>query len=139
LGLLLHFGTYDLSLLPAARNYNKPLILNRVLMEKFTEAFVPGMSSDEIKHPSVSPYYEDLEPFRGQLPSALFTCGTDDPLLDDSVNMGTKWMMFGGDAIVKIYPGCPHTFIRFPANILEEAGKALMDTKTYIQACMARS
>ncbi|KAK6601304.1 esterase/lipase/thioesterase [Botrytis cinerea] len=71
------------------------------------------MSDEQKKHPLVSPYYEDLEIFRGRLPSALFTCGTEDPLLDDSVTMATKWMM------------------------LKEAIDAQEDTKTWIKDCMA--
>jgi acetyl esterase/lipase len=109
-------------------------------MEKFIQAFLPHLSLDSssAKDPAISPYYKDLEPFRGKLPSALFTCGTDDPLLDDSVNMGTKWMVFGGEAVVKIYPGAAHGFIGFPPSVLEEAGRAVEDTKTYIRGCMAK-
>jgi acetyl esterase/lipase len=38
-------------------------------------------------------------------PPAIFTCGTLDPLLDDSVLMATKWTMSGADAVLKLYPG----------------------------------
>lgn len=96
------------------------------------------MSLSEKKSPSVSPYYENLEPFRGRLPSALFTCGTQDPLLDDSVMMGTIWMMAGGEAYVKIYTGAPHGFIAFPAEMLREAGLAFADTALYIKGCMEK-
>jgi acetyl esterase/lipase len=106
-------------------------------MEEFGNAFLPGMTLDQKKDPAISPFYEDLEPFRGRLPSALFTCGTEDPLLDDSIAMATKWMIVGGDGIIKIYPGACHGFIGFSADLLAEAGKALEDTKTYIQQCMA--
>jgi len=138
-GLLLHFGNYDFSLLPQANNYRKPLVLNIDLINHFYNAFVPNMTMEQKKDPAVSPYYENLEQFRGRLPSALFTCGTDDALLDDSVNMGTKWMQSGGQAIVKVYPGCPHGFISFPPEMLKEAGEALEDTKTYIQERLAKS
>ena len=106
-------------------------------MEEFENVFVPGMSLEEKKNPAVSPYYEDLTPFRGKLPSALFTCGTEDPLLDDSTAMATKWMVSGGEAIIKIYPGACHGFIGFPPQMLKEAENALEDTKTYIKQCMA--
>ncbi|KAG0652327.1 Carboxylesterase [Hyphodiscus hymeniophilus] len=136
-GLLLHFGCYDMTLLPNSRNYRKTLVLDRKIMEEFIKSFLPGKSLEEMKDPSISPYYEDLTPFRGKLPTALFTCGTDDPLLDDSVNMAIKWMVSGGEAIIKIYPGACHGFIGFPPDQLEEAGKALEDTKTFIKQCMA--
>lgn len=38
-------------------------------------------------------------------PPAIFTCGTLDPLLDDSVMMATKWTMSGAEAVLKLYPG----------------------------------
>jgi acetyl esterase/lipase len=124
-------------MLPMARNFNKTLILNRKIMEEFENAFLPGMTIDEKKDPAISPYYEDLAPFRGRLPSALFTCGTEDALLDDSIAMATKWMVSGGDAIIKIYPGACHGFIGFAPDILAEAGKALDDTQTYIKQSVA--
>lgn len=48
-----------------------------------------------------------------QLPPALFSCGTLDPLLDDSVMMSAKWAMSGAESILKIYPGAPHGFTFF--------------------------
>ena len=123
-------------MLPMARNFNKTLILNHKIMGEFLKAFLPGMTPEEKKDPLISPYYEDLSPFRGRLPSALFTCGTEDPLLDDSIAMATKWMVSGGEAIIKIYPGACHGFIGFAPDVLEEAGKALEDTKSYIKQCM---
>lgn len=113
-------------------------IIPQIQTKNFLNAFLPGMSSEERKHPSVSPMYEDLAPFRGRLPSALFTCGTADPLLDDSVVMGTRWMMHGGEAYVKIYNGAPHAFIAFPEHMLKETGEAIADTKEFIELCMSR-
>jgi acetyl esterase/lipase len=124
-------------MLPQARNFSKALILNNKILEEFFKAFLPGMTLEEKKDPAVSPYYEDLAPFRGKLSSALFTCGTEDPLLDDSIAMATKWMVSGGESILKIYPGACHGFIGFSPDMLAEAGKALEDTKTYIKQCMA--
>ena len=137
-GLLLNYGSYDLTMLPQVYNFKKPLVLNQKIKVEFLKAFLPGMTTDQMKHPSVSPYYEDLGPFRGRLPKALFICGTEDPLLDDSVNMCTKWMISGGEAILKIYPGACHGFLGFPPDALAETQKALQDMKTYIQDCMAK-
>ena len=50
--------------------------------------------------------------------------------------MGTKWMMAGGEACVKIYPGAAHGFIAIPKEVLEEAGRAVEDTKMFIGDCM---
>lgn len=97
------------------------------------------MSLEEKKSPSVSPFYEDLTKFRGRLPSALFTCGTVDPLLEDTMFMGTKWLMSGGEAVVKIYTGAAHGFIAFPHEMLKEAGMCLLDTKAFIQERVAEA
>ena len=51
----------------------------------------------------ISPFFADLTKMK--LPPALFTCGTQDCLLDDSVMMSAKWLMSGAEAILKIYPG----------------------------------
>ncbi|KAI9645818.1 hypothetical protein NHQ30_005253 [Ciborinia camelliae] len=137
-GLVLHCGIYDLTMLPQCRNFGRRnLMLDHNLMQKFVDAFLPGMTFEQKKDPLISPYYENLEKFRGRLPSALFTCGTEDPLLDDSVNMATKWMMTGGEAFIKIYTGAPHAFIGL-ADMLKEARDAQEDTKTYIKDCMAK-
>ncbi|KAL2426635.1 hypothetical protein ABEF95_011058 [Exophiala dermatitidis] len=118
-GLLLHFGCFSLIWTPSVYNFKKPevLVLDRDLMDHFIDAFCPGMSDEEKKHPSSSPLYADLEPLRGKLPPALFTCGTEDCLLDDTMFMSTKWLMAGGQAIVKIIPGAPHGFIFFPRHV----------------------
>jgi acetyl esterase/lipase len=110
-GLLLHFGAYDLSWTPSVYNFKKPetLVLDRDLMDHFIEVFLPGMTHEEKKHPSVSPLYANLMGLK--LPPALFTCGTEDCLLDDTMFMATKWMMAGGDTIVKIIPGGCHGYV----------------------------
>jgi len=126
-GILLHFGPYDLTFTPQAINLKNPmpLVLDIDLMIHFREAFVPGMGVEEMKHPSVSPLYADLYGLR--LPPVLFTCGTEDSLLDDTVFMSTKWMMAGGEAIVKIVPGGPHGYIMFPENMVGSGAKEGID------------
>ncbi|KIW48620.1 uncharacterized protein PV06_01190 [Exophiala oligosperma] len=115
-GLLLHFGCYSLVWTPRVYHFQKPrvLVLDRDLMEAFRDAFLPGMSDADKMHPSVSPLYADLESLQGKLPAALYTCGTEDCLLDDTMFMSSKWLMAGGEALVKIIPGAPHGYIMFP-------------------------
>ena len=74
-GLVLNYGAYDLSFLPQARNFSKPLVLTPEIMVKYIEVFLPGKSLEERKDPSISPFYKDLSSL--QLPPALFTCGTE--------------------------------------------------------------
>jgi acetyl esterase/lipase len=136
-GLILHFGCFDVSMLPSAFHFTKPLIINRPIIEQFGDAFLPNTTTEQRKDPNISPYYENLEVLRGRLPSALFTCGTEDPLIDDTMVMGVKWLMSGGEAIVKIFQGAPHGFIGFPLGALKEVGEAMEDCKVFIQERMA--
>lgn len=108
-------------------------------MYHFFSAFLPGMTYEQKQSPAVSPFYENLNLFRGRLPSALFTIGTEDPLLDDSVAMATKWLMAGGHAILKVYSGAPHGFNRFPRELFEMAGEVMDDTEAYIRERLAIS
>ncbi|KAH0846953.1 hypothetical protein AYO21_02351 [Fonsecaea monophora] len=132
-GLLLHFGCYSMIWTPHVYNFKRPqiLILDRDLMDHYIDAFLPGMSHDEKRHPSISPLFADLEPLRGKLPPALFTCGTEDCLLDDTMFMSMKWLMAGAESVVKIVPGGPHGYIMFPKSVkgsgAEEGLKAVED------------
>ena len=112
-GLLLGYGIYDVSLLPAAATSPTPLVLNTPGMQHFAGAFLPGKSTDDRKTSSISPTYVDWEQYRGNLPPALFMVGTKDPLVDDTMLMTMKWLMAGGEAILKIVPGAPHAFVLF--------------------------
>jgi acetyl esterase/lipase len=133
---LLHWGCYDLSNLPRVFNSPPDLILDLKRIANFVGAFLPGKTTEERKNPSISPFYEDLEKFRGRLPKALFTCGTADCLLDDTVMMGTKYLMAGGEAIVKIYEGGCHGFVAFEGSDL--AAVCMDDMWTFIRDCLGK-
>ncbi|KAL8935200.1 MAG: hypothetical protein Q9216_005543 [Gyalolechia sp. 2 TL-2023] len=124
-GLVLNYGVFDLSFLPQAQNFKKrgTLILDRELMEHYREAFCPGMSLEQLRDPSVSPFYYDFGDL--ELPPAMFVCGTEDCLLDDTVMMSVRWQMSGGKAVVKIYPSAPHGFTLYPHDKCPEAKEAL--------------
>ena len=132
-GLVLHFGAYDLTWTPQAYNFQKPipLVLDLDLMINFSKACMPGWSLEQKKHPSVSPLYANL--YGLKLPSALFTCGTEDCLLDDTIFMSTKWMMAGGETIVKIVPGGAHGYIMFPENSHPAPKEGMDATRQYIK------
>jgi acetyl esterase/lipase len=64
---------------------------------RYTEAYLPNTTEKDRRDPKISPFFADLMKMRAEgrrLPSALFTCGTADPLLDDSVFMCAKWYVF---------------------------------------------
>lgn len=105
------FGVFDLGLTPSARAFGgERLILRTVDIEKFGEAFLPGLGPEERRAPHLSPLYADL---RG-LCAALFTIGTRDALLDDTLFMHNRWVVAGNKAELDVYPGACHGFIAFP-------------------------
>lgn len=117
-GLILHFGAYDLTNTPNGYTFNPPetLVLDRDLMDHYYDAFLPGTSMAQRKHPSISPLYADLQKLRGRLPPALYTCGTSDPLLDDTVFMSARYQAAGAKTEVLIVPGGCHGYCMYPKD-----------------------
>ncbi|KAI0530325.1 acetyl esterase [Xylaria digitata] len=115
-GLVLPYGNYTVALgLPSMASYDKPVLINHEIIRRFVDAYTPGWTPEERRNPLVSPLFEDLRALAskapsGRLPPALFICGTNDPLLDDTLFMSVKWQAAGSEAIVKISPGAPHVF-----------------------------
>ena len=106
------FGCFDLSMTPSVRAFgNERLILRTVDVEKFVEAFIP--EGTDRRDPDVSPLYADLK----GLPPALFTVGTRDALLDDSLFMHGRWVAAGNATELAVYPGGAHGFIAFPGEL----------------------
>ena len=73
--------------------------------------------------PTVSPLYADLR----NMPPALFTIGTLDPLLDDTLFMYMRWISAGNDAELVICPGGIHGFITMPTRQAEEARACVLE------------
>ena len=92
--------------------------------------YVPGRSREEAKDPAVSPLYADLR----DLPPALFTVGTADHLLDDSLFMAARWEAFGNVAELAVYPDCIHAFTAFP---MELATRANARIDAFVERCFA--
>jgi acetyl esterase/lipase len=117
--VLLINGIFDLTLnMPSTAESRPSVIVDRPMVEKFVEAYTAGACIEARRNPLMSPLYIDLQklaaesPF-GTLPPALFTCGTGDPLLDDSLMMSVKWLATGSEAVIRLYPGAPHMFSAF--------------------------
>ncbi|EEU33933.1 uncharacterized protein NECHADRAFT_98282 [Fusarium vanettenii 77-13-4] len=83
-------------------------------MTRFRSAYLPCEEPAAHTSPDVSPFYAELSGLH--LPPLLITCGTEDCLLEDNVFMATRWMMAGGQAVLRIFPGSPHGFILFPSD-----------------------
>lgn len=115
------FGDFDLSLTPSARAWGeRNLVLSTSIIEHFISSFVPGRSPDELRAPHISPLYADLH----DLPPALFTVGTLDPLIDDSVRMAARWRADGGSGELRIWPDGVHGFNAFPIGLARLADAA---------------
>jgi acetyl esterase len=108
------FGAYDLTGTPSRRLWGeRELILSSPLMDWFADCFLPGMPDGERRGPDVSPLFADLR----DLPPALFSCGTLDPLLDDSLFMESRWRAAGNEARLSLWPEGVHAFTAFPIEI----------------------
>ena len=110
------YGVYDLCMTPSLRNWGESpnYVLTTRLMAWFNDNYVPAEKRTD---PDVSPLYADLS----HLPPALFTVGTLDPLLDDSLFMHARWLAAGNAAEMAIYPGGTHVFNVFTTPIAREA------------------
>jgi acetyl esterase/lipase len=94
---------------------DEKLILNTRDVRMFTENFC-GPDRDR-RAPDVSPLYADLT----GLPPALFSVGTRDLLLDDTLFMASRWAAAQNRAELAVWPGGCHVFIRFDSALAETA------------------
>jgi len=107
------YGGFDLSGAPSRRLLADPLVLTDSGMRWFTDNFLPGLDPEQCRDPEISPLFADL----GGLPPALFTVGTADPLLDDTLFMAARWEAAGNDTDLRVYADGVHGFNAFPIGI----------------------
>jgi acetyl esterase len=120
-GANLTFGVFDLSMTPSAACWGeRNLILSTPIMEWFNNQYVPVARRRE---PDVSPLYADL----AHLPPALFTVGTLDLLLDDSLFMHARWVAAGNRGELAVYPGGVHAFTAFPFTLGRRANERIVE------------
>ncbi len=115
------YGVYDVTHTPSSRLWgDRRLVLSTPLMRWFGDNFLPGMPDEARRAPGVSPLYADLR----DLPPALFTVGSRDPLLDDSLFMHARWRAAGNEAELRVYEDAAHAFNAFPLAVAREADEA---------------
>lgn len=103
----LQYGAFDLSLqTPAARRFAD---------EYYLQAYVGGI--EDRTNPDISPLYGDLH----DLPPALLTIGTLDPVLEDTLLMAMRLSAAGGEVDLRVYPEVGHGFLGFPIAMAEVA------------------
>lgn len=119
------YGVFDLGGTPSQLLWGeeRALVLSRRSMGWFTECFLPGTTRDERRAPEISPLYNDLS----GMPPALFTVGTADPLLDDSLFMAARWQAAGSEAELRLYAEAAHGFNLFPLQAAQHANAAQRD------------
>jgi acetyl esterase len=114
------YGAFDLSGTPSRRLVGESLVLTDSGMAWFTDNFLPTHDAEQRRDPDISPLYADLS----GLPRALFTVGTADPLLDDTLFMAARWEAAGNGADLRVYPDGIHAFNAFPIGIGRAANAA---------------
>ena len=113
-GANLVYGAYFIGS-PSQRAAANDPIIPTATIDWFQENMLAGPV--DVLAPDLSALFADL---RG-LPPALFTVGTRDPLLDDSMFMYARWIAAGNKADLRIYPGGIHGFDQLPINIAKTA------------------
>lgn len=105
----LAYGNYDSSMTPSQRLAPaKGVLVGRTAIERFCGAYLPKQVDP--RDPDVSALYANLK----DMPPAIFTVGTGDPLIDDTLFMYARWIAAGNEAELALYPGAVHAFNVFP-------------------------
>lgn len=113
-GVNLMYGVFDLSRTPSSRMVTDTTpFINKMILEQTFELVLPGWSIEQKRNPRYSPLYADLH----NLPPALFTVGTMDPMADDTYFMEAGWRLAGNKTFLAVYPECPHAFTTFPVKM----------------------
>jgi acetyl esterase/lipase len=82
-------------------------------IETFCDCYLPELSDDERRAPEISPAFADLH----DLPPALFSVGSADHLLDDTLMMSARYAAAGNEVELFVAPDMPHGFQAFPCGI----------------------
>ena len=118
-GANLVYGAYDLGLTPSVANWGeRNLVLSTPIIEWFTSQLI---RPDQVRDPDVSPLRADLS----ALPPALFSVGTLDPLIDDSLFMYARWISAGNRGELAVWPGGVHGFNAFPTPLARQGNERI--------------
>lgn len=104
--LCMNYGIFDVSETPSNQRYHGTCIVSRQALSYYTEIGYGNVPKEDFKKPHISPLYADLS----NLPPAIFSCGDEDALIDDSVFMATRWHLAGNKTELQIYPELYHCF-----------------------------
>jgi acetyl esterase/lipase len=115
---VLQYGAFDLSMSPSARLWGeRNLVLSDPILKWFADNYLPHHDREQRRVPDISPLFADLR----DLPPAIFTVGTQDALLDDSLFMEARWRQAGNATELHIWPEAPHGFVSMPMTVADAA------------------
>lgn len=115
----LAYGCYDLSLTPSMRQAEATPVIDRSKIEAMVSAFC---GTTDVRDPALSPLYADL----ANLPPALISIATHDPLLDDSLFMHMRWQAAGNESELAVFPGGVHGFKFMEGELARSANERLV-------------
>lgn len=129
-GAQLLVGNYDLSMSPSQRASTDALFLSPERLKETSSRAFPGRSPEQLRDPSISALYADLK----GLPPAIFTVGTADAVLDDSMFMAARWQAAGNVAELHVYPEAPHLFMDYGTAMAAEGRRRVAK---FLNRCIA--
>jgi acetyl esterase len=101
----LSYGNYDTSMTPSQLTIGaNRFVIGTEDIRQCSNAYAADIS--QRRNPDMSALYAELK----SMPPALFSVGTLDPFLDDSLFVYARWIAAGNDAELAVYPGAPHAF-----------------------------
>src|SRR5436190_21450319 len=95
------------------------LLIKEKYMDDTYELVFHGSNREQLRKSQYSPLYADLK----NLPPALFTIGTPDPLIDDTYFMEARWRLAGNKTFLAVYPESSHAFNFFPSQMARAANE----------------
>ncbi len=112
------YGSFDLSMTPSQRLWGeRNLVLSESIMIWFADQFLPGRDREQRRDPDISPLFAEMS----LMPPAVFTVGTQDPLLDDTLFMEARWRAAGHPTELHVWPEAPHGFLSLPMTVADAA------------------
>ena len=120
-GANLIVGNYDFSMTPSQCAARANHFLSPQVLSGIREAAFPGKDLNTLRYPTISPLYANLS----DMPAAIFSVGTDDSVVDDSLFMAQRWVAAGNKAQLEVYPGAPHLFMGYSTLMAEEAHRRI--------------
>ena len=115
---VLQYGAFDLSMTPSQRLWgNRNLVLSEPIINWFGDQFLGDRDREQRRDPDISPLYGDLS----GMPPAVFTVGTQDALLDDTLFMEARWRAADHVTELNVWAEAPHGFVSLPMSVADVA------------------